>query len=42
VIVSGDAETVLSDPTAQAMYFGKRFDAGSIIEGRSTFEGRAA
>ena len=39
VIVSGDAETVLSDPTAQAMYFGKRFDAGSIIEGRSSFDG---
>jgi len=38
VIVSGDAETVLSDPTAQAMYFGKRFDAGSIIEGRSSFD----
>jgi lipopolysaccharide export system ATP-binding protein len=40
VIVTGDAETVLSDPTAQAMYFGKRFDAGSIIEGRSSFDGR--
>ena len=38
VIVSGDAEKVLSDPTAQELYFGKRFDAGSIIEGRSTFE----
>jgi lipopolysaccharide export system ATP-binding protein len=38
VIVSGDAETVLSDPTAQAMYFGKRFDASSIIEGRSSFD----
>jgi lipopolysaccharide export system ATP-binding protein len=39
VIVSGDAETVLSDPTAQTLYFGKRFDAGSIIEGRSSFDG---
>src|SRR5690606_409719 len=33
VIVSGDAETVLSDPMAQELYFGKRFDATSIIEG---------
>lgn len=38
VIVSGDAETVLSDPTAQELYFGKRFDATSIIEGRSSFD----
>ncbi len=38
VIVSGDAETVLSDPNAQASYFGKRFDATSIIEGRSSFD----
>lgn len=37
VIVSGDAETVLSDPIAQDLYFGKRFDAGSIIEAKSTF-----
>jgi len=45
VLVSGDAETVLSDETAQARYFGKRFDAGSIIEGKEAFdinpEGRA-
>lgn len=39
VIVSGDAETVLSDPMAQELYFGKRFDAHSIIEGRSSFDG---
>lgn len=39
VIVSGDAETVLSDPMAQELYFGKRFDATSIIEGRSSFDG---
>ncbi len=39
VIVSGTAETVLSDPTAQTLYFGKRFDASSIIEGRSSFDG---
>lgn len=38
VIVSGDAETVLSDPMAQELYFGKRFDASSIIEGRSSFD----
>jgi lipopolysaccharide export system ATP-binding protein len=34
VIVSGDAQTVLNDPTAQREYFGKNFDAGSIVEGR--------
>lgn len=39
VIVSATAETVLSDPTAQTLYFGKRFDASSIIEGRSSFDG---
>ena len=37
VIVSGNAETVLNDPEAVARYFGKRFDAGSIIDGRDTF-----
>ncbi|GAB4137149.1 MAG: LPS export ABC transporter ATP-binding protein [Planctomycetaceae bacterium] len=37
VVVSGDANTVLSDPTAQELYFGKRFDAGSIIEGKEAF-----
>lgn len=37
VLVSGDAETVLSDESAQALYFGKRFDKGSIIEGREAF-----
>ena len=37
VIVSGDAETVLSDPMAQKMYFGDRFDASSIIEGKQAF-----
>ncbi|QDT38832.1 Lipopolysaccharide export system ATP-binding protein LptB [Stratiformator vulcanicus] len=43
VIVSGDAQTVLSDETAQSLYFGKRFDATSIIEGRQSFDiGRAA
>jgi lipopolysaccharide export system ATP-binding protein len=38
VLVSGDAETVLNDETAQERYFGKRFDATSIINGRSSFE----
>jgi lipopolysaccharide export system ATP-binding protein len=44
VIVSGDAETVLSDPAAQASYFGTRFDKSSIIEEKTNFRepGRAA
>ncbi len=37
VLVSGDAETVLNDPDAIANYFGKRFDAGSILGGRDQF-----
>jgi lipopolysaccharide export system ATP-binding protein len=37
VVVSGNASTVLNDPTAQELYFGKRFDAGSIIEGKEAF-----
>jgi lipopolysaccharide export system ATP-binding protein len=37
VLVSGSAEKVLSDPDAIARYFGKRFDASSIIEGRESF-----
>jgi len=37
VLVSGDAATVLRDPTAQELYFGKRFDATSIIEEKSNF-----
>ena len=41
VLVSGDARTVLSDPTAQAKYFGSRFDAGSILDGRQAFDGGA-
>lgn len=32
VLVSGDAQTVLSDPGAQQMYFGTRFDGESIIK----------
>jgi lipopolysaccharide export system ATP-binding protein len=37
VLVSGSAEKVLSDPEAINRYFGKRFDAGSIIDGRESF-----
>jgi lipopolysaccharide export system ATP-binding protein len=37
VLVSGSAEKVLSDPNAIARYFGKRFDASSIIDGRESF-----
>lgn len=39
VVVAGDAETVLNDPIAQDLYFGKRFDAQSIIEQKSSFRG---
>ncbi|REJ89352.1 MAG: LPS export ABC transporter ATP-binding protein [Planctomycetota bacterium] len=39
VVVAGDAETVLSDPIAQDLYFGKRFDAQSIIEQKSSIRG---
>lgn len=42
VLVSGDAETVLSDENAQRYYFGKRFDAGSIIESKGAFQSYAA
>ena len=37
VLVSGSAETVLNDPGAIEKYFGRRFDAGSIIDERDTF-----
>lgn len=37
VLVSGDAQTVLNDPDAQAMYFGKRFDGESIIKEKASF-----
>jgi lipopolysaccharide export system ATP-binding protein len=37
VLVSGSAEKVLADPGAIARYFGKRFDANSIIDGRDSF-----
>ncbi|MDZ4688147.1 MAG: LPS export ABC transporter ATP-binding protein [Planctomycetaceae bacterium] len=38
ILCSGDAETVLSDEQAQQYYFGKRFDAGSIIESKGAFQ----
>jgi lipopolysaccharide export system ATP-binding protein len=38
ILVSGDAETVLSDERAQQYYFGKRFDADSIIESKGAFQ----
>jgi len=38
VLVSGDANTVLSDPKAQELYFGKRFDADSIITGKNALQ----
>ena len=40
VLVSGDAETVLNDETAQEKYFGRRFDKSSIIEGKEAFDER--
>ncbi len=41
VVVSGDASTVLSDPVAQALYFGPGFDATSIIESKDSFSNEA-
>lgn len=37
VVVSGDAETVLTNDNARLSYFGSRFDADSIIDGRNSF-----
>ena len=39
VLVSGDAQTVLSHKQAKDLYFGKRFDANSILEGKESFGG---
>lgn len=41
VLVSGDAETVLSDEGAQQRYFGVRFDATSILEGRNNYDSQS-
>jgi lipopolysaccharide export system ATP-binding protein len=38
ILCSGNAETVLRDENAQALYFGKRFDAESIIESKGVFQ----
>ncbi len=37
ILVSGDAQTVLNDELAKEKYFGQRFDADSIIEGKESF-----
>ncbi|AMV21687.1 LPS export ABC transporter ATP-binding protein [Planctomyces sp. SH-PL14] len=37
VLVSGDAKTVLSNEDAQTKYFGKRFDASSILEEKQNY-----
>jgi lipopolysaccharide export system ATP-binding protein len=42
ILCSGDAETVLSNEQAQQYYFGKRFDAGSIIESKGAFQTQAS
>ena len=39
VVVEGDAETVLKHPQAQALYFGTRLDASSILEQRANLRG---
>ncbi|NNJ27081.1 LPS export ABC transporter ATP-binding protein [Alienimonas chondri] len=39
VIAGGTAREVLSNKEAQEKYFGTRFDAGSILEGRDAFDG---
>lgn len=41
ILCSGDAETVLSNEQAQQYYFGKRFDAGSIIESKGAFQSQS-
>ena len=38
ILVSGDAATVLNNEDAQKYYFGKRFDATSIIESKGAFQ----
>ena len=38
VIASGDAKTVLANPDARRLYFGERFDANSIIQGKEAFD----
>ncbi|GIX04504.1 MAG: hypothetical protein KatS3mg114_0373 [Planctomycetaceae bacterium] len=38
VLVEGDAQTVLSHAAARKLYLGKRFDAGSILESKESFQ----
>ena len=38
ILVGGDAETVLNNEDAQKYYFGKRFDANSIMESKGAFQ----
>ena len=38
VIATGDATTVLANPDARRLYFGDRFDANSIIQGKEAFD----
>ena len=38
VIADGDAKTVLANPEARRRYFGERFDADSIIQGKEAFD----
>ncbi len=38
VIAEGDAETVTTNPEARRRYFGERFDARSIIQGKEAFD----
>lgn len=40
ILVSGNAEKVLRDEQAQQFYFGKRFDAESIIASQGTFQSK--
>lgn len=38
VIADGDAKAVLANPEARRRYFGERFDADSIIQGKEAFD----
>ena len=38
VVANGDAKTVLANPDARRRYFGERFDADSIIQGKEAFD----
>ena len=38
VIATGNAKSVLANPEARRLYFGERFDAHSIIQGKEAFD----